>query len=458
MKDKLVLLFPDGVGIRNYLYSEVFKNSEKELILLHSFDANTIKDIGKHAAFSDAHKIPVYKESFLEKFLRELICLARLKHNAKIRHNKTILANWNPSKNSFPKKIFYFLVTIASFFVHNYAFILKLEKYYQQQIRKNTFYQEVYQLLKQIAPKHLFCSHQRAVNCATIFAAASDLKITTTTVIYSWDNLPKARLALRADQYLVWSNYMLDEMQIYYPEIPKEKIFVTGTPQFEFYLEDANVIPKEIFYKKYHLDPAKKIICFSGDDTLTSPDDPSYLKDVAEQIVSNKLEAEYQILFRRCPVDFTGRYDAIVSKYASVIKEAAPIWNFHSDASFATAYPSPEDVQLLVSTAKYSDIVINVGSTMAFDFAMYNKPCIFIHYDQEIKQNKKWSTKLIYQFQHFKSMPSSKAVLWITKKEDLVPILKNKSNFEVNAAIHSWKDEVLGTNSNVSLTIKKIVQ
>ena len=30
------------------------------------FEPVTIKDIGKHAAFSDAHKIPVYKESFLE--------------------------------------------------------------------------------------------------------------------------------------------------------------------------------------------------------------------------------------------------------------------------------------------------------------------------------------------------------------------------------------------------------
>ena len=46
--NKIVLLFPDGVGIRNYLYSDVFKGMEKQLVLFHAFDAKTeqaVKDI-----------------------------------------------------------------------------------------------------------------------------------------------------------------------------------------------------------------------------------------------------------------------------------------------------------------------------------------------------------------------------------------------------------------------------
>ena len=47
-KSKIMLLFPDGVGIRNYLYSDVFKGMENELVLFHAFDTKTeqvVKDI-----------------------------------------------------------------------------------------------------------------------------------------------------------------------------------------------------------------------------------------------------------------------------------------------------------------------------------------------------------------------------------------------------------------------------
>ncbi len=43
--NKLLLIFPDGVGIRNYLYSNVFKNTNCELVLFHNFDYQTITDI-----------------------------------------------------------------------------------------------------------------------------------------------------------------------------------------------------------------------------------------------------------------------------------------------------------------------------------------------------------------------------------------------------------------------------
>lgn len=150
------------------------------------------------------------------------------------------------------------------------------------------------------------------------------MNIPTATVIYSWDNLPKARLALRADNYLVWSDYMKNELNLYYPEIKLEQIHVTGTPQFEFYGDSDNIIDKEVFYEKYNLDPNKKIICFSGDDTKTSPDDPSYLNDVAEEITKANLQNEYQILLRRCPVDLSSRFDKVLDQYKDLIKEAAP--------------------------------------------------------------------------------------------------------------------------------------
>ncbi|MFH7013742.1 UDP-glycosyltransferase [Flavobacterium sp. FlaQc-52] len=455
-KDKILLLFPDGVGIRNYLYSNVFKDMEEDLVLFHNFDPETVNAIKDNVTIDDEITIPAYKESAKEKFLRELICLSRLYYNTQKVKNTSLLTNWNWNQKTFSKKVFYKLIEMAAPFFKEYSNILKLEEKYQKAIRQNIFYDEVKNILKEVQPKTVFCSHQRALKVATIFAAATDLGIKTATVIYSWDNLPKARMALRADNYLVWSAYMKKELELYYPEIPSEKIAITGTSQFEFYEEKKNSIDKETFYKSYNLDLNKKIICFSGDDTKTSPDDPAYLNDIAEELIKANLQDEYQILFRRCPVDFSGRYDAVVHKYKDLIKEAAPLWYFNTTDEWSTVYPSVDDVKLLVSTAFYSDIVVNVGSTMAFDFAMFGKPCVFINYDQPIKNVRDWSVKTIYQFQHFKSMPNKDAVIWLNNKAEIVEKLTLQKS--CSSQMIEWKKTVLEDYKNASMRIREIIK
>ncbi len=442
-KDTLFIVVPDGVGVRNYLYSSVFNNIEEKLVLFHNLDNETIDYLQKFKNISQNISIPDYKESIKEKYYRELICLSRLYFNAKLEKNNTILVNWVWKQKTFSKKIFYKWIEFQAKFYTKYDAILALELKYQKAIRKNSFYKEIKTLLQKENPKSIICTHQRGVKTATIFAAAKDLGIPTTTVIYSWDNLPKARLALRADTYWVWSEYMKKEMATYYPEISQDNIVVTGTPQFEFYDDKNNIIDKKVFYDTYHLDINKKIICYSGDDFMSCPDDPSYLDDVAQEITKAGLETEYQILLRRCPIDLSGRFDSVVKKYPNLIKEATPIWNFNSASSWTTIYPTFEDVKLLVSTAFYSDIVINLGSTMAFDFAMLNKPCVFINYNQEKKLIQDWSVETIYNFQHFKSMPSKEAVIWLNSKNEIIDKLIHHHLHENKKAMQDWCDKIL---------------
>lgn len=453
-KEKILLLFPDGVGIRNYLYSNVFKETKEDLVLFHNFDKETIIALKESASLSGAITIPEYKESLKEKFLRELICISRLYYNTKMVNNQSLLTNWNWNQKSLSKKLFYKVIEKIAVFYKKYEAILKLEQQYQNAIRQNPFYNEVKEILEKLQPKLVFCSHQRGLKAATIFAVARDLGIRTTTVIFSWDNLPKARMALRADSYLVWSVYMKKEMELYYPEIPSETIYITGTPQFEFYEDQNNIIQKNIFFERYSLDPAKKIICFSGDDEKTSPDDPIYLQDIAEEIIKSNLQDEFQILLRRCPIDFSGRYDFVVKKYPHLIKEAPPLWYFNTSKEWNAFYPAIEDVKLLVSTAFYSEVVVNVGSTMAFDFAMFHKPCIFINYDQENKKVEHWSVKKIYQFQHFRSMPNKDCVIWWNEKGGISKLLRN---LKFNKTMIDWKTIVLSDYKITSNEINKLL-
>jgi hypothetical protein len=58
-----------------------------------------------------------------------------------------------------------------------------------------------------------------------------------------------------------------------------------------------------------------------------------------------------------------------------------------------------------------------LGSTMALDFATYNKPCLYLNYNPSADNT--WSTKIIYNFQHFRSMRDLDAVGWVNSKDDI---------------------------------------
>ncbi|MDC8006304.1 hypothetical protein POV27_19780 [Aureisphaera galaxeae] len=449
---KHILVFtPDGTGIKNYLYSDVFKNSEAKISLFHNFDDDTLSQISSNIEVHGSHEIPSYGESVKEKFLRELIHAVRIRENAKREKNPTIFAFRKKKHKGWKLKLFFALIDLRAKFVGGERSLQKLEAKYEKALTQNPFYHKITKLLGEIKPDTVFCTHQRALKAPTVFKAARDMGIKTVTVIYSWDNIPKARLALRSDSYLLWSDYMKEEMMRFYPEIPSERLIVTGTPQFEFYKDETNIIPKDEFYRRYGLDPSKKIICFSGDDVKTSPYDPYYLRDLAKGITEAGMTDQCQIVFRRCPVDVSGRYDWVLKEYPDLIIDMPPLWNFNS-AIWTAIYPQYEDVKLLASLAYYGDVVLNVGSTMAFDFGMFQKPCIYINYDHTIDPN--WSVETIYNYQHFRSMPDKKAVYWWNEREAIGSIVQQALN-EPETKIQTWFEIVVNHAERASKNVKK---
>jgi len=450
-KKRIVIFTPDGTGIKNYLYSNVFKNTAVSLCLFHNFDEDTLSHINRNIEIDTHIVIPDYKESIKEKFLRELIHVARINFNAKANKNPSILAFRKRNHKTIKLRLFYTIVSFCALYYRRYGSIVNLEKKYDATLRGNVFYKKVKDILIEYQPRVIFCTHQRALKAPTVFQVAKDLGIPTATVIYSWDNLAKARLALKADKYLVWSQHMKKELGAFYPEIPHEKIIVTGTPQFEFFKDPNNIIPKHEFFETYGLNHRKKLICFSGDDLRTSPYDPHYLNDLAESLSQAGIADNYHIIFRRCPIDLSGRYDWVVKKFPKLIVDIPPLWNFDSKV-WTTVYPVYKDIKLLVSLACYCDVVMNVGSTMAFDFGMFHKPCIYINYDTKMDRN--WSVKTIYKYQHFRSMPSKKAVYWFNNKEEIGDVVKNALE-NPRTEIQNWFDLVVNYPETASVRILK---
>lgn len=296
----------------------------------------------------------------------------------------------------------------------------KLRSKLKNSERKSPFYRQCRDVLSREKPDFIFCTNQRPVNAIAPLTAAQDLDIPTSTFIFSWDNLPKATMVVEPDFYFVWSEYMKEELLNYYPFLKKDKVYVTGSPQFEPHFNLKLRKTREEFFEENNLELTKEYICFSGDDSTTSPDDPQYLNDVAEAVIKLNKSKNYNlgIIFRRCPVDFSHRYDRTLERYKDLIVPIAPEWKKLGD-QWNTILPGKEDLQLQVNTILHSKAVVNLGSSMVFDFAILDKPCLFLHYDVDNKLDKKWGVEKIYDFVHFRSMPTGKEVFWIKSKEEI---------------------------------------
>lgn len=434
-KNKILLLFPDGVGIRNYLYSDVVQYLKKDAVLviwspLPEAAFEEVKTL--HNLQFEFKQIVLQPESIFTRVFRESATYGRLMMNSTKTNNATILTNWNYHPKSlklkFLNKISIYLGSWAS---KSYDRIVKLDSKAQ-----NNWSQSIINKYKNdleaLNFSSIFIAHQRVAALMPICIAAKELNIPVISAIYSWDNLPKARLAVQADKYIVWSDYMKEEMLIYYPEIPQSDVIVTGTPQFEFYFKASLFETRVAFATKYGLDASKKWICFSGDDKKTSPNDPLYLKDVAKAIKSDTGLNNVQLIFRRSPVDFSDRYDEVLQEFEETVS-INPLWHT-SETDWTSYFPKFADVSLLANLALHCDLVINIGSTMAHDFAILNKPCLYLNYKH--KENSHWSSEIVYQFQHFRTMQGLEAVGWLNSAEEIA----NKINLALTHPEQVGKD------------------
>lgn len=419
---KILLVVPDGVGVRNYLYSNFVDYLLKEniqIIICHKLTKGSIEEIKKNnSKLNNFVEIPNFTEGLKARVLRESLAYARLLQNKKILKNKTILNFWSPSKKGFKKKILYFFAEILGVILSKSNKLIKYgDQLFDKEISKLDFIAE--SILEKYKPNIVLNLHQRAPITSPIFSRAKKKHIKTATVIYSWDNVPKARLISRYDYYFVWSELMKQELQLLYPEIISKQIIITGTPQFEFYSIDTNIENKKSFFNRYGLNPLKKTICFSGNDVTTSPHEATFLLDVCEEVSKIKEENRPQIIFRRCPVDKSTRFDKVAKKYKDMLFCIDPDWRIDKDSenSFSSIYPAYDDVKLLVSTVYYSDAIINLGSTMAHDAAVFNKPCLYLNYNPV--KDVFFKVEDIYNFQHFRSLKDIEAVGWVNNKNDI---------------------------------------
>lgn len=433
---KVFILLPDGIGLRNFAFSSfnsLSSNYDWQVIYWNQtpFD---LKMLNLEEIKLNADVKPITD------ILKRAVIKAELDHFEK-KFNDPVYDSYKfpTSPKTFKQWVKIFLVNFFKTIFLGKKGIKILRSLIKKSERKSSYYKHCRSVLEKEKPDLIFSTSQRPITAIAPIMAAEDLGIPTSCFIFSWDNLSKATLILETNYYFVWSDLMQEELLRYYPWINKEQIKITGTPQFEKHSDQSIIESKNTFFKKYNLSVEKKYICFSGDDITTSPDDPQYLNDLA--IACKKLNSQgynIGIIFRRCPVDFSRRYDKVIEKHSNIITRLEPDWS-NLGSEWGNVLPNQADHALLLNTIYHSEAVYNLGSTMVFDAALLNKPCFYINYNVEQRKNPGWDVKKIYQYVHFRSIPENSPVIWINKSSEIEQKLKliNSSGKTIKNA-DSW--------------------
>lgn len=375
---KLGVVITDGVGFRNFILSDFIVEANKK------FDSVVIFSCLPASAYDSFNfncrivELDVFTEKFPTWFFRKTKEVAHLqlhkKGNFGIQDN--LFANKSNAIN--PRGLATQIIFKFTSVFHSEKWIQRFNKLQQLTFSNNSITKEYEKLLVEHNIDLLFFTHQRPPYIAPLILAAEKLKLKTSAFIFSWDNLAsKNRMAGNFDKYLVWSDLMKKELLWFYKKVKPEDIEIVGTPQFEPYVLSRYEITKEEWAKKNKIDVNKKTIFFTCNDSH-SKNDPLYLELIANFILDNKLAEEVNYIVRTSPAEEPTRFIKLAEKYPFIVWNF-PDWNqvrSNHQESWSQRVPSPNDVIQLRGFLEFSDISINVLSTISLDASLFNKPVI----------------------------------------------------------------------------------
>lgn len=426
-KKILGLVITDGVGYRNFCISSFLEeaSAEFEKIIIYSGLPSEVYDLSNYENI-EIVELPVFIEPFKTWFWRKFKEVAHLQnHKENYGINDNFKANKSIARSNRGRatKLIYKITSIFHSEKNNRFY----EKQQEQTLHAHNVTKFCAEKLKEKKPDLLFFTHQRPPYVVPLVVAATKLNIKMGTFIFSWDNLAsKGRMAAKFDFYFVWSDLMKEELMHFYPNTDIKNVKIVGTPQFEPYVLDRFRNDRENYHLKFDLNPLLKTLCFSCGDVSTSKNDPLYIETIACAIQDSSLEEKINFLVRTSPAEEPTRFSYLKEKYP-FIKWNFPKWELarkEHPEPWSQRIPSIEDLSDLRMILEYSDLGVNMCSTMSLDFMQFDKPVINPVFGN--LENGLYNDQRFLNYAHYKRVVESRAVIVAMNQKELIEAINNQ--------------------------------
>ncbi len=235
-------------------------------------------------------------------------------------------------------------------------------------------------------------------------------------LVHSWDNLTsKGLFSALPDRLLVWNDIMRQEA-VNFHDIPFEAVDVVGVPQYEKYRELAPMTNEKEFRERLKISFDAVIITYAASAESMFPDEERFVDELLDEIMSGKY-GEAVLVLRLHPPDV--RKERYCKKYQN---KKLPIRLDFPDSAF-TAFNTwsigdESSVREFVELMQYSDVIINLSSTIALDAVLFDTPVICLNFNY--LPDTAWNTaSMHHRCQHFRPVVESDAVDFPSDMEEL---------------------------------------
>jgi hypothetical protein len=416
---------PDSVGVRNFVLGAPLRLLPELPLVLHPFKNDQIERIGRSAGTeaiwqetlgeADNHLVTVLLRQSLGSAHKNWANTKAMRYSL----TRPVRGSWRGRGAALAAQ------RIGRVFGSKSG-IHALERIYHYWTQRSEEYFYYLELFKRRRPKVLLCTAQEAPEVLASVLAAKSLGITTVAFIVSWDNLTsKSRISAPFDHYLVWGDQMRSDLMAFYPEVRASQIHIGGSPQFDWYADRSLLQSRQDFCRQLGADPARPLVCYSGGDLDTCPEDPGHVRILMELIRAGLVQGSPQVILRPSPADDGSRYKEVLASYPELVY-SPPRWQKVIFRNRTRSVPKIEDVHLLANLTYHSDVNVNLASTMTLDFSINDTPVVNIGFDVNKTPNGKGSLcDHYYTWDHYLPVITLRAARLARSPEELAQAISN---------------------------------
>jgi hypothetical protein len=199
-----------------------------------------------------------------------------------------------------------------------------------------------------------------------------------------------------------------------------DKIDIVGVPQYEQYRKLSTRTSKERFKKRLNIPDGASVITYTASAMFMFPDEERFVQELVEAISKGKCGNSYLVL-RTHPPDV--RKEAYLQRYS---ESHLPIRIDIPDAGYTALHTGKigtnTSIVNFVELMQYSDVVINLSSTIALDAVLFDTPVICLNFNY--LDNEDWaSAPSHHRCEHYQPIVESQAVEFPNNLDELLSMI-----------------------------------
>ncbi|MFC2001664.1 hypothetical protein ACFLUZ_04065 [Chloroflexota bacterium] len=345
--------------------------------------------------------------------------------------------------NSFKSKVFWAFFDTALNILRKSIMMRNLLVKIETILLRADFHKE---LFRQYHPDLLICSTMGFAHTevdAFLLREAKRYQIKTLAFILSWDNTTgKGWRGATPDYVINWTSIMKQELVMYH-KYPEERCFISGPLHFDIHFKDLTA-SREDFLKSLGLEPDRKTITLFTYQPLKYPYHADIIKILGKAIKDGKFNKDVQFIVRIHPI-WMGSY------LAQGLQEFVNLCN--SYPHFVTDKPEVlsqklaldmpwSDMQKLSALCRYSDVIVNLYSTVTIEACIHDTPVVNINFNGFATQPLAFRKDVdkMYQNTHVQRVQEMGATTDANSPEELIQYINMYLN---NPEINSQKRKQL---------------